>query len=311
LNSTEESEEQVKPEPRVLIIVANWNGQEVISKFIETATSSDYTNLDILVVDNASTDGSCDVIRSHPSIGLLPLLQNLGWGNAINAGLSDERAENVDYFIFMNNDVFLEPGAVKALVRQGEEHPEFGIFSPILLDINGETTHSGGFFTSLGWWRRVIPDTERKPEVPEELDIVIGAAMFVRAQVVEKIGGFDPEFFLYREDVDYCKRAKGAGFRIGVANNSRAVHVEGATTRKDVEVKTTNFDSEGIYADSFVKYVFKHLGYHELLRWLFTRRGMSSWGSVLQNWRKLMEIRRRSMDRIDPLHAARGIPAPR
>ena len=300
MNSQDDGTPPVASDPRVLIIVANWNGRDVIGRFIETILSSTYQNLDVLVVDNASSDGSCEIIEGYPSIDLMRLAENRGWGCAMNAGLVNERAHDADYFIFMNNDVFMEPEAITALVRQGEKHPEFGILSPILLDCKGKLTHSGGFFTNLGWWRRVMPSTNFESEKPDELDIVIGATMFVRAGVVDSIGGFDPEFFLYREDVDYCKRAREAGFRIGVVYSSRAVHIEGATTRKDVEEEPSDFDSKGIYAESFVKYVFKHLSYADLIRWLFTKRGISSWGLIFRNYRKLMAIRRRSKERINP-----------
>ena len=301
MNGGEEVASPVSPDPRVTVIVVNWNGRDIIGRFIETTLASDYPNLDVLVVDNASTDGSDGMVEGCPGVGLIRLEENRGWGSAINAGLASERAAGADYYVFMNNDVFLEPGAVGELVRQGEGNPEFGVLSPAILDGEGNWMTPGGFFTRLGWWRGLEPVADpAKPEAPERLDVVLGVAMMVRAGVVEAIGGFDPEFFLYREDVDYCKRAKEAGFEVGLVQATTAVHVEGAATTKRDEEKPSDFNWREVYAESFVKYVFKHLGDRELARWLVTRRGISSWGIVLRNCRKLVAIRRRGSESIDP-----------
>jgi GT2 family glycosyltransferase len=286
----------VASRPRVLIIVVNWNGERYLGNCIEAAMGSSYGNLGLLVVDNASSDGSLHLVARYPSVGLIRLHENRGWGGGINAGLASEMAQQADFYLCMNNDVNLDRNAVEALVSCAEQHPDFGIFSPILTDIDGRAAYAGGFFTQLGWWRRHWFDDHVEGDLTE-LDVVIGAAMLVRKEVVGRIGGLDPEFFLYREDVDYCRRARDSGFRIGAVHEARAVHVIGGSTTKNrgdgPSWSMPSLDTDGIYAVSSVKYAFKHLTTPELLRWLLTRRGRSSWRLVLQLWPRLILIRRR------------------
>ncbi len=290
-----------KSGPRVLIIIVNWNGERYLGSCIEAAMANNYPNIDILVVDNASTDGSIGVVARYPSVGLIQLPENKGWGSGINAGLASDRARLAHFYLCMNNDVNLDQNAVQALVACAERHRDFGILSPTLLNRHGAFTHSGGFFTHLGWWKPHIVG-EGSGDLTE-LDIVIGAAMFVRREVVAKIGGFDPEFFLYREDVDYCRRAKHYGFRVGVVHRARAVHVGGATTTKVAESQSaesmTSPDLVHVYAVSCIKYAFKHLTTAQLLRWLLTARGRSSWYLVPNLWPSLARIRKKGLSKVE------------
>ena len=287
-------------EPEVLVIVVNWNGREVLGDFLERTLSSTHRNLRITVVDNASSDVSASIAAGRQRVRLVQLEENKGWGSAVNAGLADAAHREPDYYLFMNNDVFLDPEAVKSLVNCIEEHPDFGLLSPVLLDCEGDVAHSGGRFTNLGWWARQVVQPDPRSGKITEMDLVIGAAMFAKAELVERIGGFDPEFFLYREDVDYSTRARRAGFRIGVCRRSRAVHIEGATTRKPEADGPRDFDSETVYKESFAKYAFKHLSTLDLVRWLLTGRGLSSLPYVLRNISLLLRIRRRRLERIEP-----------
>jgi len=289
--------------PGVLAIVVNWNGEHVLEKTVNSLLKSHYPNLYVLIVDNASTDGSRDLIARLSSAdgpgrvqGLL-LESNLGWGAAVNKGLSAELLREFSFFLCMNNDVIVEPDAVSKLVEMMTLNPSLGILSPVILDDHGDETPTGGHLNKLGWWDREVKGLKERGGGLYEADVVIGAAMLVRREVFEKIGGFDPGFFLYREDIDFCLRAKKAGFKVGIATDAMITHLEGASTSKVEEAK---FDARAVYLDSWTRFAFKNLGWTSLVRWMFTRTGRACWWRIIKRFPSLLGLRLKK-DRKAPL----------
>jgi len=289
--------------PAVLAIVVNWNGEHVLEKTVNSLLESRYPNLNILIVDNASADGSRDLIARLSSAGGpgrvqgLLLENNLGWGAAVNKGVSAELLRDFSFFLCMNNDVILEPDAVSKLVEMMTSNPSLGILSPLILDDHGHETPTGGHLNKLGWWDREVKGLKRWRGRLYEADVVIGAAMLVRRDVFEKIGGFDPGFFLYREDIDFCLRAKRARFEIGIATDVMVTHLEGASTSK---VEGAGFDSRAVYLDSWARFAFKNLEWTSIVRWMFTRTGQACWWRIIKRFPWLLSLRLKK-DRKVPL----------
>jgi len=215
---------------------------------------------EIIVVDNASTDGSPAAIRAaDPQIKVFENTANRGFGAANNQGM---RAATGDFFLLLNSDAFPKPGAVAAMLRCMKDYPEAGVVGPHLLNADGTTQRSCFRFPSplrawlenfwisaivpntwaWGDWRRWAHDQERR------VDFVIGACMLLRRQVFEQTGGFDESFFMYAEEADWQKRILQHGWTVRFTPAAQVTHLGGASGAAEPEgVKRRFFDGHDYY----------------------------------------------------------------
>lgn len=198
------------------VIIPLWNGRDYIERCLSTVLAQDYSALEVIVVDNASGDNSADLVaEKFPSVRLIRNKQNLGFAGGVNVGL---RAARGEVMILLNQDTFVEPGWLRALVSGLLDMPDGGIAGCKILNVGAQIIqHAGGYLTKP----RALPghvghneiDTGQYNQVTDA-DFVTGGAMAIHRRVVEAIGYFDEAFFFYFEDVDYCYRARAAGFRV-------------------------------------------------------------------------------------------------
>jgi len=180
----------------------------------------------IWVVDNASQDGTINVAKECcPGVIAIELPENIGFGRAVNRVL--ERCEG-RYVLVLNPDVVLKPDAIKLLVDAGEENPRAWVVAARL------------FFPDGRPQRSFLP--YREGFLPSESAVVVkqvlGAVMLLRRrEVLELLGGFDEAFFLYGEDEDLCYRVAGAGGRVLLVPRAEAIHVYGASSGEDDEIR--------------------------------------------------------------------------
>ncbi len=175
----------------VSVIAINYNGGLVIGRFVDSIWAADTAPLEVIVVDNASSDGSLEVLRGRSDITLVESGENLGFGRGCNLGAQHARA---DMLLFCNPDVQLYPDTLACLVRDLRAAPEAAIVVPAL----DEPMH---------------PAHVREPRV-EEVAAMAGAIMLVDRAHFDAVGGFDPSIFLYSEDTDLCYRTWLAGRRV-------------------------------------------------------------------------------------------------
>jgi len=216
--------------PRVGVIVLNWNGEEDTCECLTSLREVKYPNFEVLVVDNASSKGSPDRIKSEfPEITLIKNKSNLGFAEGNNVGIEFFRARGVDYFLLLNNDTVVEPDFLGKLVSTAEEKNQYGIFGPKIYYYDPSDTiwFAGGFISRLTGkpYHAGLGNVDRG-EFDEVKDVVFvtGCALFFRKIVVEKIKGLDPDYFVSHEDVDFCLRAAGAGFPSLYVPSSRIKH---------------------------------------------------------------------------------------
>lgn len=218
----------------VAILVLNWNGRSLLASCLPLLLEQTYPHYQVVVVDNGSSDESVPFLRQQfPQVRLIQNEENLGFSRGINAGL---RQINSDVVVLLNNDVLVQPTWLAELIRPFQEASQIGIVGSKLLYPDGTIQHLGAELTyPLAHSRHFHHKKAAVGDVPAVQDVpyVTGAAMAVHRSVFSQIGLLDEMFHpFYYEEVDFCYRAKAAGFRVVVAAQATAVHNESASMNK-------------------------------------------------------------------------------
>ncbi|RSK40509.1 glycosyltransferase family 2 protein [Mangrovimonas spongiae] len=204
------------------IIIVTYNGLRWIKRCLESC--GDYP---VVVVDNASTDGTVGFIEQQfPNVILLKQDTNLGFGQANNLGISYALNHGAKQVFLLNQDAYLEKGSLKALIATQKQHSEFGVISPIHLTGDGKM-YDRQFYNVINehheWLPKNLPDITPKAK-PISISFVNAAGWLVSKSCLVKVGGFDPLFFHYGEDNNYCQRVLYHGFKVGVITTSFIKH---------------------------------------------------------------------------------------
>jgi len=217
-------------EPPVHAIVVNWNGRPLLEPCLRTLLGSRYPRLSVLVVDNASTDGSQDLVRNgFPEVGLIENEENLGYAAGANAGIRRVLEDGEGYVLLMNNDVEIAPDAVSALVAAALEHPRAAFVGPmiyyhdrpdVIWSAGGAVSFWSGGIRHLGIRER---DAGQFGGV-REVDYVTACAVLASTAALREIGLMDTGYFMYNEDTDWCVRARRCGYGVLVAPGARVWH---------------------------------------------------------------------------------------
>ncbi|HYA61252.1 MAG TPA: glycosyltransferase family 2 protein [Candidatus Acidoferrum sp.] len=217
--------------PLVSAIVLNWNGREDLIECLESLKEVNYPNLEIIVVDNASTDDSVDAVRSKFEVTIVENEQNLGFGGGCNSGLAVASGE---YLLFMNNDVTVDDEFLTELIKVAETDPSVGIAGPKvynyykkheLCSAGGKIDLARGIMREFG----VFEEDSGQYDRTRNVDFVTGCVMLVRKSLIDIIGVFDQQYFIYLDDVDFCIRASKAGFVTAYVPSSKIWHKVSAT----------------------------------------------------------------------------------
>jgi len=218
-------------------IIVSYNGSRFVCQALDSLRSSTYP-VRTVVVDNASTDETVRAIQQmYPEVKLFCMPTNLGFGQANNYGICHALSMGADYVLLLNQDARVNPKTMDILVSLSNKNPEFGIISPLHLDYQGtgidtfflqyiqENVHlvSDAFFGRL----------QGIYEVP----FVNAAIWLINRRVFEEVGGFDPLFFMYGEDADFCRRARFHGFKIGIIPDALAYHWHMVDGREKSSIK--------------------------------------------------------------------------
>lgn len=209
-----------------LVVVVSWNTRELLDRCLGSLKEDhDAGRARVVVVDNGSRDGSREMVRKdHVWATLVEPSANLGFGPAVNlAALGAVEP----WIVAANADVRLHPGCLSALIERGEMESGAGLIAPRLVMPNGETQHSVHSFPSIhlglavnsGLVRvnsklaeRLLIEGSWNPKLAREIDWAHGALLAVRGEVFEALGGFDPEQWMYAEDIDLAWRVRQQGW---------------------------------------------------------------------------------------------------
>jgi GT2 family glycosyltransferase len=217
--------------PSLSVVIVSYGARGQLQRCLEALpVESDH----VIVVDNASPDGSADLVRERfPHVYLLALAENRGFAAGANAGIA---AARTPFVLLLNPDVRPLGQAVDQLLTCAEEHEGAAVVVPALVDERGRRQPSLVGYPSAWWTGRPPITTGRRwlPPRPEPGEaFAVGAAMLLRRDALEQVGGFDEAFFLFFEEVDLCRRLLDAGWGIRRCERSRFVHVGGVSARRD------------------------------------------------------------------------------
>ncbi|WP_242927122.1 glycosyltransferase family 2 protein [Pontibacter vulgaris] len=228
------------------IVILNWNGLRFLQEFLPSVVANS-AGCEVIVADNASTDGSLAFLADHfPQVRIIRNNDNLGFCEGYNQALKQVDAT---YYVLLNSDVAVTPGWVNPIIElmnadesiavcqpkiNAQQHPDFFEYAGA----------GGGMIDSLGYpfcrgrlFETLEEDKGQYNDVQETF-WATGACMFVRAKVYHELGGLEPEFFAHMEEIDFCWRAKNAGYKVMYNGFSQVYHVGGGTLHKSNPRKT-------------------------------------------------------------------------
>ncbi len=219
--------------PLVYIVILNYKGAQVTLDCVRSVLKIDYPNFRVLVVDNASPDDSVALFKTAlggTPVEVLISNKNEGYAGGNNLGIEKALAAGADYIFVLNNDTLVEAGCLQPLVEAVERDMAIGIASCPIFNTHRDYAVDVGYRMSLytgmpAQWRNGA-----MPRETTEVHAVCGAAMFLRAATIRRIGAFDPRFFLVCEDTDICFRARKAGFKTCFVPGPGIQHLESYTT---------------------------------------------------------------------------------
>lgn len=207
-------------EPLVFIILVNWNGKQVTLECLASLERATYGNSRIVVVDNASTDGSIEAIRrAYPDVIVLPMDRNLRFAGGNNAGMRYALEHGAELLLMLNNDTTVEPGFLAHLVARMAADPRIGAVAPKIYYEDDPTRiwFAGGAISMwTGTMRHIgIREIDRgQYDLPCETEYATGCCFLTRREVVERIGMLDESYRIYGEDADWSMRCRRAGYII-------------------------------------------------------------------------------------------------
>lgn len=220
---------------KVLVIIVAYNFERWIDHCLGSLRAS-VARPDVLVVDNASTDGTVNAIENgYPDVRLVKSNANLGFGKANNIGMKMACEEGYDAVYLMNQDAWVKPDTIGRLCQVSERHPDYGILSPVHLD-GTEVALDKGFSAYAAKKSKADIDALAKSgRDVVELPFVNAAHWFIPVAALRRVGGFSPLFHMYGEDVDMTNRFHHYGYKVGYVPSAAAIHDRGGyTTNRNV-----------------------------------------------------------------------------
>jgi len=202
----------------IYIIIVTYNGMRWLARCLESTKP-----YPVIVVDNNSTDGTIDYIKTnHPKIILFEQKKNLGFGQANNIGISYALKEGVDFVFLLNQDAYLLSDCLESLIKAQIANSEYGILSPVHLNGEGNRLDENfsnylSYSSNNDFYSDYVLN-KTKQEI-YEVPFVNAAGWLISRNCLESVGGFDPIFFHYGEDDNYCQRVLYHGLKIGVVPN--------------------------------------------------------------------------------------------
>jgi GT2 family glycosyltransferase len=269
-----------EPDPLASVVIPNWNGLAHLPTCLEALRAQTYPHLEVIVVDNGSSDGSQDTItRDYPEVHLLALDRNLGLTGGNNRGFRTAKGE---FLISLNNDTKAEPGFVASLVAALLDHPEAGVAAAKMrLFDRRDTLHSAGDGFGVdgipfnrGVWQR----DEGQFDQPGWIFGGCGGAVAYRRAMLDQVGLFDESFFMYCEDVDLNWRSQLAGWKCWYAPEAVVYHKLSATGGGPIASYYTGRNTLWVIAKNYPGALLRKYWTHILrAQWAVSHAAVRAW----------------------------------
>ena len=216
------------------IIILSFNTKKLLQECLKALRNDD----EVIVVDNASSDGSAEMVKKDfPKVKLIKNKKNLGFAKANNQGIRRAQGE---YYLLLNSDTQVKPGSLNKLIQFAKKEPEVGIIGARLINPDDSVQPSIYHFPTL--WRAIREYWLGQKGVYEkyspqgrkavEVEAVTGAAMLIPRKTIEKVGLLDERYFMYFEDLDYCRRVRLVGFKVFYLPTAGILHHHGKSAEK-------------------------------------------------------------------------------
>ena len=260
----------------VSVLVVNYNTAHLLPRMFDTlADASKGLSVEVILLDNASRDGSPQFLREqYPHIRTIFNTVNVGFGRANNQCLELARGKHV---LLLNTDAFVAPDTLRLTLHHLTQHPECGAVGVRLIGRDFSLQPSCRYFptplnvflTRVGLagfcpWVQPVDDMAWDHSGVRSCDWVPGCYILMRMKDVAKIGLFDPRFFLYCEEVDLCKRIKAAGFEVHYLGDTQVIHLGGESAKSDAQLSAAAQISS-LQIESELLYFRKHHGWAGLV----------------------------------------------
>jgi GT2 family glycosyltransferase len=294
--------------PELSVVIPSWNTRELLRACLASIERAPKPSTEVIVVDNASHDGSADMVEADfPEVRLRRNDENEGFARGCNQGMDLARGR---WILLLNADTEILDDGLERQVRFLEEHPEHGAVAPRLVSPDGSTQRTCMRFP--GWWtplffatplerwfprsremrRYFMLDWDQESE--RDVDQPPAAALLLRREVIERVGGFDERLWLFFNDVDLSRRMADAGWRTRYLADARVLHHVGEST-KQFGTRVVEWQRNRLW------YYEKHMG---RLAKLWVKACVSlAWGDWVAGnlWRRL---RRREAEPLGPMSRA-------
>lgn len=224
-----EEKDRSNADPGVCCVVVNWNGWRDTLDCLASLREQEYGNLQILVVDNGSTDDSVERIRSaFPEVRLKEMGKNLGFSSGCNVGLRVALAGNAEFVWLLNNDTICPPDSLRKLVRRAVSNPEAGLVGTVLYYAHDPARVQAWGGGRIKPWIAFTTHFDAPTELGRNCYVTF-ASVLARREMLEEVGLLYEGFFMYCEDSDLCLRMQKTRWKIVMAEDTAVLHKEGAS----------------------------------------------------------------------------------
>jgi GT2 family glycosyltransferase len=248
------------PDPTLAVSIVNYRTPDLLMRCLaalEVERADWGEALAVTVTDNASDDGSVEMVEQRfPWVRVIRNTANVGFGRAHNQALAGSTAT---WLLVLNSDATVAPGSLRTLADYLAGNPDVAVVGPRLRYPNGQVQPSrrrfptfATFFLESTQLQRYSPDNavlrryyvaDRSDDEVQDVDWLVGACLLVRAEAAAQVGLFDERFFLYSEEVDWCRRFRAAGWRVAYLPTAEVTHVEGASSERRLGVRDKEFQT--------------------------------------------------------------------
>ena len=231
--------------PQIAVVILNYNGIHFLKQFLPNVFEHS-KEATVYVIDNGSTDGSHEYLKSLTNVSIIRSEKNLGYTGGYNFGL---KQLNEPFWVLINSDIEVTSGWLKAPIELLKNNEQFAVCQPKLLDLNQRAKFeyagaAGGFIDYYGYpfckgrLFETIEEDKNQYNTTEEIFWASGACLFIKSDIFKKVGGFDENYFAHMEEIDLCWRIKNHGYKIMYEPKSAVYHLGGGTLNKANPKKT-------------------------------------------------------------------------